>query len=74
MPGVVQLQEGGWYDPLNPGEENTLDKYGDANVLSVDIGTSKLAQGNCGQTIIGDVEKYTGEPVTVTVFDAPAGA
>ena len=74
MPGVVQLQEGGWYDPLNPGEENTLDKYGDANVLSVDIGTSKLAQGNCGQTIIGDVEKYTGEPVTVTVFEAPAGA
>ena len=74
MEGVAQLQEGGWYDPLNPGEANTLDKYGDANVLTPDIGTSKLAQGNCGQTIIGDIEKYTGEPVTVTVFDALDGA
>ncbi len=74
MPGAIQLYEGGWYDPLDPTQDNTLDKYGDVNVLSVDIGTSKLAQGNCGQTIIADVEKYTGELVAVTVFDAPKGA
>jgi trimethylamine-N-oxide reductase (cytochrome c) len=70
-PGVVQLYEGGWYDPLEPGKEGTLDKYGDANVLSVDIGTSKLGQGNCGQTVVADIEKYVGPAVTVTVFDTP---
>ena len=74
MPGVIQVYEGGWYDPLDPSQEGTLDKYGDANVLSPDIGTSKLAQANCGQTIIANVEKYAGEAVTVTVFDAPKGA
>jgi trimethylamine-N-oxide reductase (cytochrome c) len=74
MPGVVRLYEGGWYDPQDPTRPGTLDKYGDVNVLSPDIGTSKLAQGNCGQTIIGEVEKYTGAPVTVDVFTAPAGA
>ncbi len=74
MPGVVRLHEGGWYDPLDPTKAGTLDRYGDANVLAPDIGTSKLAQGNCGQTIIGNVEKYTGAPVTVDVFEAPKGA
>ena len=29
-------------------------------MLSIDIGTSKLAQGNCGDTIMSDVEKFTG--------------
>lgn len=74
MPGAIQIYEGGWYDPLDPSEEGTLDKYGDVNVLSLDVGTSKLAQGNCGQTILADVEKYAGAPVTVTVFDTPKGA
>ncbi|MFQ6753892.1 trimethylamine-N-oxide reductase TorA [Cereibacter sphaeroides] len=74
MPGAIQIYEGGWYDPLDPSEEGTLDKYGDVNVLSLDVGTSKLAQGNCGQTILADVEKYAGAPVTVTVFDTPKDA
>jgi trimethylamine-N-oxide reductase (cytochrome c) len=53
---------------------NTLCRYGDVNVLTPDIGTSKLAQGNCGHTVIGDVEKYKGTPPAVDVFAAPMGA
>ncbi|MFD2174209.1 trimethylamine-N-oxide reductase TorA [Rhodobacter lacus] len=74
MKGVIQIYEGGWYDPLDPAEKGTLDKYGDVNVLTADIPTSKLGQGNCGQTVIAEVEKYTGPEVTVTVFTAPAAA
>jgi trimethylamine-N-oxide reductase (cytochrome c) len=71
-PGVVRVNEGGWYDPLKRGQTGALDKYGSANVLAVDKGTSKLAQGNCGHTAIGDVEKYTGDLPPVTAFEPPA--
>jgi trimethylamine-N-oxide reductase (cytochrome c) len=73
-PGVVRVYEGGWYDPAEPGKPGTLDKYGDINVLTIDIGTSKLAQGNCGQTVSVEAEKYRGQPPQVTVFNAPAPA
>lgn len=73
-PGVIRVNEGGWYDPQEAGKPGTLCKYGDVNVLTVDIGTSKLGQGNCGHTAVGEVEKYNGPAVTVDVFNAPKGA
>jgi trimethylamine-N-oxide reductase (cytochrome c) len=73
-PGVIRVSEGGWYDPAEPGKPGALCRYGDVNVLTPDIGTSKLAQGNCGHTAIGEVEKYQGDPPPVGVFIAPAGA
>jgi hypothetical protein len=73
-PGVMRVFEGGWYDPAEPGKIGTLDKYGDANVLSLDVGTSRLAQGNTAQTIVAEAEKFTGTPPDVTVFTAPATA
>ncbi|MCB9948798.1 MAG: trimethylamine-N-oxide reductase TorA [Rhodospirillaceae bacterium] len=72
-PDVLRLSEGGWYDPQEGGEPGTLCKYGDVNVLSIDIGTSKLAQGNCGHTILAEVEKFEGEPPRVTAFEPPLG-
>ena len=71
-PSVIRLSEGGWYDPEKGGEIGSLDIYGDVNNLTVGIGTSKLAQGNCGHTAIADVEKYTGEAPAPNVFTAPA--
>ena len=73
-PGVIRVNEGGWYDPVEGGKPGSLDAYGDINNLTVDIGTSKLAQGNCGHTAIGDVEKFTGDLPPVKIFDAPEGA
>jgi trimethylamine-N-oxide reductase (cytochrome c) len=49
-------------------------KDGDVNVLSMDVPTSKLGQGDCGHSVVGDVEKYTGPAVSVSVFTAPEGA
>jgi trimethylamine-N-oxide reductase (cytochrome c) len=71
-PGVIRVCEGGWYDPAQPGEAGALCVYGDVNTLAPDIGTSRLAQGNCGHTVLADVERFTGTLPPVTVFDAPA--
>lgn len=73
-PGVIRVNEGGWYDPLEPGVPGTLCKYGDVNNLTLDIGTSKLAQGNIGHTVVAEVEKFQGDPPPVTVFDSPEAA
>jgi trimethylamine-N-oxide reductase (cytochrome c) len=71
MPGVVLMNEGGWYDPLEPGKPGTLCRYGDVNVLTRDIGTSKLAQATSAATIAAEVEKFTGPLPPVTAFTAP---
>lgn len=73
-PGVVQLQEGAWYDPADITDANTLCKHGDANVLTADIGSSRLAQATSAHTCLVDVEKYTGPLPAVTVFDTPSNA
>ncbi|AKH20750.1 trimethylamine-N-oxide reductase TorA [Sedimenticola thiotaurini] len=73
-PGVIRLYEGGWYNPVEGGKPGSLDAYGDVNCLTPGLGTSKLAQGNCGHTGLADVEKFTGTLPEVTVFDAPKGA
>lgn len=73
-PGVVQLQEGAWYDPMDINDANTLCKHGDANVLTRDVGSSRLAQATSAHTCLVEVEKYTGALPKVTVFDAPANA
>ncbi len=70
MPGVVRLCEGAWYDP----DDNGLCKYGSANVLTMDIPTSKLANGNCSHTGLVNIEKYKGKLPEVTAFTAPKGA
>ena len=71
MPGVVRLREGGWYDPLEPGKEGTLCKYGHVNVLTIDKGSSKLAQATIANTALVQIEKYNAKAPKVTVFDAP---
>ena len=72
--GVVRINEGGWFDPEKPREPGSLCRYGDVNALTVGIGTSKLAQGNCGHTAVGQVEKYQGNAPETTVFATPPGA
>jgi trimethylamine-N-oxide reductase (cytochrome c) len=71
-PSVVRVFEGGWYDPAPGGEVGALDAYGDVNVLTPDIATSKLANGNSGHTCLAEVEKFTGDLPDVDVFTAPA--
>lgn len=70
-PHVVQMATGAWYDPAEPGVVGSLDKHGNPNVLTLDKGTSRLAQGSSAQTTLVEVEKYTGPELTVTAFDPP---
>jgi biotin/methionine sulfoxide reductase len=69
--GVLQLPTGAWYDPLEPGTPGTLDVHGNPNVLTLDKGTSKLAQGPVAQTALVEIERYDGVLPEIKVFDPP---
>lgn len=70
-PGVVQIATGAWWDPDKPGH-NSLCKHGQINVLTIDKGTSKLAQGPSALSCLIEVEKYEHALPAVTAFTAPA--
>lgn len=67
-PGVVQLSTGAWYDPLDPADPDAMCVHGNPNVLTLDKGTSRLAQGNIGQHALVEVERWEGPlpPLKVT--------
>lgn len=69
--GVLQIATGAWYDPDVPGESGSLCKHGNVNVLTLDKGTSSLAQGPSAQTCLVEVELFRGTPPPVTAFDPP---
>ncbi|MBS7705518.1 molybdopterin-dependent oxidoreductase [Chelatococcus asaccharovorans] len=69
MPGVVVLPTGAWYDP-DRSLEVPLEKHGNPNVLTLDRGTSSLAQGSSAQTCLVEVERFEGGSA-VTAFDLP---
>ena len=71
MPGVVQLATGAWYDPLDPAQPGSLDKHGNANVLTLDKGTSKLAQAPTAQSCLVEIEPWRGPLPSVTAFAQP---
>lgn len=70
-PGVVQLPTGAWYDPLEPGVPGSLEVHGNPNVLTLDRGTSRLAQACSAQTCLVEVERFVDDPPPVRVFDPP---
>ncbi|HHW7579793.1 TPA: trimethylamine-N-oxide reductase TorA [Mannheimia haemolytica] len=58
--GVVRLQEGAWYSPLDE-SVGAIDTYGDPNTMTLDIGSSKLAQAVCANTCLVNIEKFVGQ-------------
>jgi biotin/methionine sulfoxide reductase len=73
-PGVIQLSTGAWYDPDDPDAEKPLCVHGNPNVLTRDIGTSRLAQGCTGQLALVEIERYDRPPPPVKAFNPPPGA
>ena len=69
--GVVQISTGAWFDPEHPGVIGSLDKHGNPNVLTLDKGTSRLAQGPSAQTTLVQAEKFVGEVPPISAFDPP---
>lgn len=70
-PSVVRLPTGAWYDPLDANEADTLEVHGNPNVLTLDKGTSKLAQGPIAQTALVEIERYNDPPPAVRAFTPP---
>lgn len=66
--GVVQIATGAWFDPSFSSDD--LCKHGNPNVLTRDIGTSRLGQGPTAMTVLVDIEKCE-TPAEVTAFDPP---
>ncbi|WEM41123.1 trimethylamine-N-oxide reductase TorA [Photobacterium sp. DA100] len=69
-PGVVRIEEGAWYGPLNE-KEGAMDTYGDPNTLTQDIPSSELAQATSANTCLVEFEKFTGSVPPVTSFGGP---
>ncbi len=70
-PGVIELATGAWYDPLEPGRIGTLCVHGNPNVLTPDVGTSKLAQGPSAHSALVEVELWDRALPPIRVFDPP---
>jgi biotin/methionine sulfoxide reductase len=70
-PGVVQLATGAWYDPDSPELDNPLCVHGNPNVLTRDVGTSRLSQGCTGQLTCVQVERFAGNLPPIRAFDPP---
>lgn len=50
-----------WYDPEDLSQAATRCKHGLVNLVTLDKGTSKLAQGNVANTVLVQVAKLTSE-------------
>ena len=71
IPGTAQLPTGAWYDPDDPAAPNPLCVHGNPNVLTRDIGTSRLGQGSTGQLTTVQVERYAGNLPPIRAYDPP---
>ncbi|MGQ8632060.1 molybdopterin dinucleotide binding domain-containing protein [Agrobacterium sp. DKPNP3] len=69
--GVIQMSTGAWFDPQTSAEGHSLEVHGNPNVLTQDVGTSKLAQGTSAHSCLVGIEKYPGVVPEITVFDQP---
>jgi biotin/methionine sulfoxide reductase len=70
-PGVVRLSTGSWFDPASWEVPGALEKNGNPNVLTLDVGASRLSQGCTAQTCLVEIEKWHGEAPRVTAYDLP---
>jgi biotin/methionine sulfoxide reductase len=70
-PGVVQLSTGAWFDPDDPAADVAMCVHGNPNVLTRDVGTSRLAQGCSGQHALVEVERFDAPIPLVRAFEPP---
>ncbi len=70
-PGVIELATGAWYEPLDSTDPNSLEIHGNPNVLTRDIGTSKLAQGPTAHSCLVEVELFDQPLPKINSFQQP---
>lgn len=69
--GVVRLSTGAWFDPEDSGSNMPLEKHGNPNALTLDIGASKLSQGCIAQTCLVEIARFDGPAPPVTAHQPP---
>lgn len=57
-PGVVLMATGAWFDPGFGGKQHKVEQSGNPNVLTLDIGTSRLTQGPNAMSCLVEVALY----------------
>jgi biotin/methionine sulfoxide reductase len=70
-PGVAQIATGAWYDPVERGTVGSLDVHGNPNLVTQDVGASRLSQGCAAQSVLVQVEGFEGPLPPITAFDPP---
>ena len=65
-PGVIQIATGAWYEP-----DGTACRHGNPNVLTLDKGTSSLAQGPTAHSCLVDVEAAPGDVPETRAYVPP---
>ncbi|EGI75367.1 molybdopterin guanine dinucleotide-containing S/N-oxide reductase [Hylemonella gracilis] len=67
MPGVIVMSTGAWFD----GEVGALERHGNPNVLTADLGTSRLTQGCAAMSALVDVEPWIDAAPEVRAYATP---
>lgn len=70
LQGVVKISTGAWFDPTFNSADG-LEKHGNPNALTLDIGSSKLSQGCIAQSCLVQIELFDGTPPEVSAFRLP---
>jgi len=68
MPGVARLSTGAWYDY---DWQTGIEKHGNPNAVTRDVGASSLSQGCTAQTCLVDVRRVDGPVPPVTAHQPP---
>ncbi len=71
-PDVVELPTGAWFDTWIDADGQPLELAGNPNVLTKDVGTSKLAQGPSAHTCLVEIALYTGDAPLPKVYEPPS--
>jgi biotin/methionine sulfoxide reductase len=65
------MATGAWWNPARPGATDAPCLHGNANVLTQDVGTSRLGQGSAAQSCLVQIEAWPGEAPAISVHAPP---
>lgn len=71
---VLQVATGAWLDLFEEEDGTPLCVHGNPNILTYDVGTSRLGQGCSGQLCVVDVQPFKGALPPIRTYEPPATA
>ena len=71
-PHVLMMATGAWFDPSDANGD--LERHGNPNVLTLDVGTSRLTQGPSALSALVDIELWRDPLPAIQAWNPPAMA